>query len=249
MSILASRALILGATLFSLASASVFASGGDSPSKKPQAPVEFEFRGDAANGKTLSTSCAACHGADGNSMISAFPKLAGQHSKYIYKQLQDMHKQGGEKALRPVPEMSALVSSLTKDDMADLAAYFEQQKSTILGVDPELVALGEKIYRAGNKETNVPACTSCHQPDGSGLGLAGYPQLAGQYPSYTTKQLKAFRAAGRDDLDADYRVNDGEAMIMRMAAKGLSDKEIQAVSAYVSGLMSNEQKKLSMEKQ
>jgi cytochrome c553 len=159
-----------------------------------------------------------------------------------------MHKPEDGNALRPVPEMEAIVSGLSNQDKADLAAYFETQTSSIIGADPKLVGLGEQIYRSGNKKTNVPACTSCHQPDGAGLGLAGYPQLAGQFPAYTAKQLKAFRAAGREDLDAEYRVNDGESMTMRMSAKGLTDKEIQAVSAYVGGLMSKQQKKLSMEK-
>ena len=125
MSILASRALILGATLFSLASASVFASGGsETHSNKPQAPVKFEYRGDAAKGKELSTTCAACHGADGNSMISAFPKIAGQNARYIYKQLQDMQEQKGKKALRPVLEMTAIVANLSNQDK-EKYSFFE----------------------------------------------------------------------------------------------------------------------------
>lgn len=211
------------------------------PEKKPTEPVEFEYRGDVTKGETLAAQCTACHGPNGQSMVPNFPKIAGQHARYTYKQLQDMRLQdSGEnegEALRLVPEMTAIVAALSDQDMADLAAYFELQQSTIEGANPELVELGEKIYRAGNSETGVPACIACHQPDGSGLGLAGYPKLSGQYTEYTSKQLKAFRAAGREDLDVPYRVNDGETMQMRLAAKPMSDKEILAVSEYISGLM------------
>ena len=241
MSNFTSRALFFGAALVALASPLTYAAGDTHKSSEP-APTQFEYRGDADNGKKLSTTCAACHGGDGNSMISAFPKLAGQHASYIYKQLQDMRKPKDGEAARPVMEMSAIVSSLSDQDMADLASYFETQKSTVVGVNPDLISLGETIYRSGNIDTNVPACTSCHQPDGAGVGLAKYPSLAGQFPEYTTKQLKAFRAAGREDLDATYRTNDGASMVMRLSAKGLSDKEIQAVSAYVGALMSKAEK-------
>ena len=156
----------------------------------------------------------------------------------IYKQLQNM-RGSEEEAARYVPQMSAIVAGLSNQDMADLAAYFEQQTGTVEGAQPELLELGEQIYRHGMAETGVPACTSCHQPDGAGVGLSGYPKLAGQYAQYTTQQLQGFRAAARDDLNAPYyRKNDGETMIMRLSAKGLTDKQILAVSEYVSGLMS-----------
>lgn len=235
-----SQTLLFGATFCALLPGLAFASsaGGAALPEKPTEPVSFDYRGDAENGKTLSVTCGACHGQDGNSMVSAFPKLAGQHARYTYKQLQDMRtpENGGE-ALRPVPEMTGIVAGLSDQDMADLAAYYETLEGSVEGADPELIALGEKIYRAGNAQSNVPACTACHQPDGAGLGLAGYPQLAGQHPDYTAAQLMAFRAAAREDINAKYRVNDGATMQMQLSAKGMTDKEILAVSAYISGLM------------
>ncbi len=229
MQTLISRTIVFGTILCGL---SGYAAAETAPKHEEAAPVKFEYRGDAEQGKAKSAVCGACHGVDGNSMIPAFPKLAGQNARYIYKQMHDI-KSGA----REVPEMMGIVAGLSDQDMADLAAYFEQQESTVEGADPELAALGEKIFRAGKEDSNVPACTACHQPDGAGLGLAGYPKLSGQHPDYTAKQLRAFRAAAREDIDAKYRTNDGEAMIMRMATKGLSDKEILALSAYVSGLM------------
>lgn len=234
-----SKTLLVSATLFALIPGLVHASSasGKLP-EKPKEPVKFDYRGDAENGKALSVTCGACHGQDGNSMVSAFPKIAGQHARYTYKQLQDMKaSDDGEDALRPVPEMMGIVAGLSNQDMADLAAYYETLSGSVEGADPELIALGEKIYRSGNVDSQVPACTACHQPDGAGLGLAGYPQLAGQHQDYTAKQLMAFRAAAREDINAQYRINDGDTMQMRLSAKGMTDKEIIAVSAYLSGLM------------
>jgi len=199
-------------------------------------PAEFDYRGDAKKGEAAANVCAACHAKDGNSAVSTFPKLAGQHARYTYKQLNDMKAKDGEEPARPVAQMAGIVANMSKAQMADLAAYFEEQSTTVEGADPDLIELGETIYRSGNPETQVPACTGCHQPDGSGLGLAGYPQLAGQHSDYTVKQLMAFRAAAREDINAEYRTNDGETMQMRLSAEHLSDKEILAVSAYISGL-------------
>lgn len=223
--------------LLGLLSTTLFASGSSATLEKPTKPVEFEYRGDAVNGKTLATQCIACHGQDGNSMVPSFPKIAGQHARYTYKQLNDMSiPKKGHEALRPVPEMEAIVAGLSKQDMADLAAYFETTTGVTEGADPELAIKGEKIYRAGIADSKVPACIGCHQPDGSGLGLAGYPKLSGQHAAYTAAQLRAFRAAARDDIGVKHRINDGATMPMRLSAKGLSDKEILELSAYISGL-------------
>ncbi len=203
------------------------------PAVKPAS----EPMGDLKQGESKAAVCVACHGNQGNSTISSFPKLSGQSEKYLYKQLKDMKLPQDNPHARIVPEMTAIVSSMDDTTMKDLATYFAAQTTTLEGVDPELKALGEKIYRSGNKETGVPACIACHGATGQGVPEAGFPALSGQHAAYTEAQLKAFRAAGREDLNAPkYRTNDGETMMMRKAVKGLSDKEIQAVSNYVSGL-------------
>ena len=71
----------------------------------------------AADGAALTASCAACHGADGNSLAPAFPKLAGQHEKYLLKQLQDI-KSGA----RNVPTMAGQLDAASDDDLAAMAA-------------------------------------------------------------------------------------------------------------------------------
>jgi cytochrome c553 len=188
-------------------------------------------KGDAAAGKGKSMLCAACHGADGNSAMAVFPSIAGQGEAYFVKQLQDMRR-----GLRVVPEMAGIVAGLSEQDMRDLAAHFSSQTMKIGAADPELVELGREIYRAGNAQTGVPACAACHGATGQGMPTAGYPALAGQHADYIAKQLKAFRAAGRDDEAGARRVNDGETRMMRSTAAALSDREIKAVSSYINGL-------------
>jgi cytochrome c553 len=83
--------------------------------------------GDAASGKQKSQACAACHGAEGNApTMPDFPRLAGQHYDYLLKTLRD-YKSGARKN----PIMGGQVSGLSAQDMADLAAYFSDQKGTL----------------------------------------------------------------------------------------------------------------------
>lgn len=187
--------------------------------------------GDADAGKTKSAACAGCHGADGNSAAPSFPKIAGQNAKYLLKQLKDY--QSGE---RQNGMMSGMVAGKSDQDLEDLAAYFASQTPSLGTAKKELVELGEKIYRGGNPETGVAACTACHGPKGEGVALAGFPSLSGQHADYIASQLKAFRAAGRGDYEGAKRTNDGETKMMREIAARLTDAEIEAVSSYASGL-------------
>jgi len=181
------------------------------------------LRGDLAKGRPIAeTVCAACHGPDGNSSIPVNPSLAGQHPGYLYKQLADF-KTGRRKNAA----MSAMVANLSDDDLRNLAAYFASQK-TITGTakDRAMVAAGQRLYRGGNSETGVPACSGCHSPDGAGIP-SQYPRLAGQHGDYTVAQLQSFRSGDRD--------NDPNAM-MRTIASRLNDKDMAAVAQYITGL-------------
>jgi len=184
--------------------------------------------GDAANGKELSVTCSACHGADGNSAAPTFPKLAGLGEKYLLKQMTDIRD-----GARPVPTMVGQVDNMSDQQLADLAAFYASQARSGGQANPDLVALGEKVYRAGVAERNVAACTACHSPNGKGNAPAGFPALAGQHADYIAAQLKAYRKGYEDEAG---RTNDGDTMIMRTTAFGLSDKEIEAVASYASGL-------------
>lgn len=187
--------------------------------------------GDAAAGKAKAETCVMCHGANGDSSVATFPKIAGQHARYAFKQLQDM--KSGE---RPVDEMVAIIADLNDQDFADLAAYYAEQTSSVGAVDPEQKALGEAIYRGGIADRAVPACIACHGPKADGMAAAGFPALSGQHSGYTASQLAAFRAAARGDEQSKHRVNDGDSMMMRAAVKQMTDAEIKAVSSYISGL-------------
>lgn len=185
-------------------------------------------KGDPGKAQQIVTQvCAACHGADGNSMIPANPVLASQHADYTFKQLTNFKADGGKPAERPSPVMSAMVANLAREDMANLAAYFNaQQAKPRTAHDPELTKLGEGIYRGGIMRKGVAACASCHSPNGSGLP-AQFPRLAGQHAQYTVEELKSFRAGER--------ANDPNRM-MRLVAQKLSDREITAVAQYIEGL-------------
>ena len=179
-------------------------------------------QGNTAAGQTKAALCATCHGPEGNSELAINPKLAGQNAAYITKQLKD-YKAG----VRSNPTMSAMVLNLSEEDMEDIAAWYSSQQVTLQGADPEIVELGESLYRAGNKELAVPACSACHSPTGRGNAPAGFPSLGGQHAEYTLEQLKNFRAGVRQ--------NDGNSM-MRAVVERLTDRELEALASYVSGL-------------
>ncbi|MEH6580674.1 MAG: c-type cytochrome [Halioglobus sp.] len=190
--------------------------------------ADAPMSGDAAAGESQSAGCSACHGADGNSAVPSFPKLAGQGERYLQKQMRDIRD-----GSRPVPTMAGQLDGKSDQDLADIAAFYASQAASGGKTDPELLALGEKVYRAGVPERNVAACTACHSPTGKGNAPAGFPALAGQHAEYTATQLTMYRKGYEDETG---RTNDGDAKIMRTTAFGLSDKEIQAVSSYIAGL-------------
>ncbi|MEX0739245.1 MAG: c-type cytochrome [Pseudohongiella sp.] len=180
-------------------------------------------QGDAAAGEGKVAVCAACHGADGNSDLGSNPKLAGQGERYTLKQLRDI-KSGA----REVPLMTGLLDNMDDQDLMDIAAFYAEQEITLEGADPDLVPLGQQIYRAGITDLGVAACSACHAPTGNGMAQAGFPSLGGQHAEYIETQMKAFRSGARD--------NDGDSAPMRIVAERLTDAEIEALASYVSGL-------------
>jgi cytochrome c553 len=183
-----------------------------------------QAEGDAAAGESKVAVCLACHGPNGNSIVPTWPKLAGQHAEYIYKQLMDF-KSGA----RVNEQMSPQVLTLNEQDFADIAAYYASQQQTpgAGATDTEQAELGELVYRGGNPSTGLPACTGCHGPAGTGLGAARFPRIAGQHAQYVESTLRHFRAGER--------ANDPNGM-MRDVAGRMSDAEIAAVSLYIQGL-------------
>jgi cytochrome c553 len=150
------------------------------------------------------------------------PKLGGQGERYLLKQLHEIKAD-----LRKVPLMAGFVAAMSEQDMADLAAYFASLQAPTGAAEKSKVALGEKLYRAGDAKLGVAACSACHSPDGKGVASAGFPALSGQDTPYVEVQLKAFRSGDRNNDQSD---------VMRMVTARLNDKEIAALASYVSGL-------------
>ncbi len=182
--------------------------------------------GDTAAGKTKATTCTACHGPDGNSINPEWPSLAGQNERYLATQIMDF--QAGE--TRKNVMMEPMIANLTDQDVADIAAYYASLPRRGLFADEEQLEMirdGEKLYRGGNQDKGIAACMGCHGPAGNGNSLAGFPSVGNQHAKYTAMQLRAFRSGER--------MNDLNAM-MRDVSERLTDYEIDAVSAYLSGL-------------
>jgi len=175
---------------------------------------------DLAKGEASFVSCAACHAADGNSVIPVNPKLAQQHPEYLVKQLQEFKAGKRANAI-----MNGMAAPLSDEDMKNIAYWVGSKKSTPgVEADKASVALGERIYKGGIAERKVPACAGCHSPTGAGIP-AQYPRLSGQHAEYAVAQLIAFRDG--------VRANSAQ---MTQIAATLNDREIKALADYVAGL-------------
>lgn len=164
--------------------------------------------------------CAACHSPDGNSLIPVNPKLAQQHPEYLIKQLSEFKAGKRENAV-----MTGMAAALSDDDMKNISYWLATKKATPgAAKEKELVLLGEKIYRGGIADRQIPACAGCHSPNGAGIP-AQYPRLSGQHAEYSVAQLTAFRDGVRKN-----------SLQMNQVAAKLNDREIKAVSDYIAGL-------------
>lgn len=176
-------------------------------------------KGNAKAGQTKAATCAACHGADGNSTVGMFPRLAGQSAAYIYEQLQ--HFKNGT---RKNPIMKGMASRLSDQDMRDLAAWFSSQTPSFGATNPKIVNKARALYLGGRKADKLPACAGCHGPRGAGQPAAAFPRIGGQHAQYVAKQLHAFKDGSRKGVPMNY------------IASKLSDQDIQLLASYVQGL-------------
>jgi cytochrome c553 len=164
--------------------------------------------------------CSSCHGADGNSGAPLYPKLSQQHPEYLAKQLAEFKSGKRANAI-----MSGLAAGLSDDDMRNVAAYLSSTKAKPgFAKDKELATLGEKIYRGGIADRQIPACAGCHSPTGAGIP-SQYPRLSGQHADYTVSQLTQFRDGVRKN-----------SLQMNQVAAKLNDREIKALADYMAGL-------------
>jgi cytochrome c553 len=164
--------------------------------------------------------CAACHAPDGNSVVPVNPKLAQQHPAYLLKQLQEF-----KSGKRANPVMTGMAATLSDADMRNIVYWLNSRTAKPgFAKDKELVTLGERIYRGGIADRQVPACAGCHSPNGAGIP-AQFPRLSGQHADYAVAQLTAFRDGVRNN-----------SLQMTQVAAKMNDREIRAVADYVAGL-------------
>ncbi len=178
-------------------------------------------KADPAKGEATATSvCAACHSVDGSRGSPANPILQGQHPQYLTKQLLEFKSGKRANAI-----MKGFASALSEDDMKNVSAFYATKKAKPgAAKDKDLALLGQKIYRGGIADRDIPACSGCHNPTGAGIP-AQYPSLAGQHADYTAAQLTAFRDGLRQNSP----------QMTGIAAK-LNDREIKALAEYMAGL-------------
>lgn len=207
-------AFLLSGFLLTSAALNAVANVGNQEAKAPAKP-------DLLKGQAISTQvCAACHTADGSRGAPANPIIQGQHAEYLAKQLTEF-----KSGVRNNAIMKGMAATLSDEDIKNVAAFYaSKQAKPGFAKNKDTVQLGEKIYRGGIADRSIPACASCHSPNGAGLPVQ-YPRLAGQHSDYTEAQLTAFRAGTRTN----------NAQMTGVAAK-MNDREIKAVSDYIAGL-------------
>ena len=182
----------------------------------PAAPVTAEV----IAGKSKSATCAACHGADGNSPVAIYPKLAGQSAGYIVKQLQEF-----KTGTRKDPVMAPMAAALSEQDMLEIASYFAAQKVAV--ADLAGSDIGQKLYFGGNVKRKITACVACHGVNGKGMNKAGFPTIAGQNEAYLKAQLMKFKKGERN--------NDYNTMMQSVASK-LSVNDIDELAKYMAAM-------------
>jgi len=195
--------------------------------------------GDPKKGQAKAGACAACHGLDGNPATPAYPRLAGMPERYVAQQLALFKSQQRTTGMAAV--MYPIAQVLTAQDMRDLGAWFQTQKSGAGIADDTAIAtgpnagkkyyeIGETLFRGGDKARGIPACMACHGGAGQGNPGPAYPALAGQQADYAKRRLEEYRTG--TGAPATYK----NFHIMASIASKLTDEEIGSLSSYIQGL-------------
>jgi len=171
--------------------------------------------------------CGYCHEYDGNSIMPGFPRLAGQTSEYIAKQLRDF------RAGKRHGQMQATAELLSDEDIQDVAGYFSSQPVIVRSAErlpSSQSRIAKQLVQQGDADRNIPACVSCHHQNVEGLKT--FPRLAGQHQDYLFTQLMAFKTGKRDND------HDGQ---MRKISRALTEQEMQILARYLASLISSDQ--------
>jgi cytochrome c553 len=171
--------------------------------------------------------CGLCHGLDGVSRMSKFPRLAGQKAAYIEKQLHDFRD---GRRVNDGGQMNAIVTEFGDDKLREAADYFAS-----LAPPPPIPAdaagsdqhIARRLFREGDASRGIPPCAECHLPGAARAPSVEAPYLSAQHPDYIVKQLQDFSAGERENDPAG-----GMAGI----AKALSAKEIAALALFLAAM-------------
>lgn len=182
--------------------------------------------GDAAKGEAKAQMCIGCHGIVGYQAsfpeVYKVPMISGQSAKYIAAAL-TAYKNGD----RRHPTMRAIATSLSEQDINDIAAYYEASGKE------EAKAMPGKLSKEPNQQVaglmTKAACTSCHGPSLSKPIDPSYPKIAGQHSDYLFVALKAYKTENNPSVGRSNGV-------MGAIAKQFSNAELKALAAYVGSL-------------
>jgi cytochrome c553 len=176
----------------------------------------LQLKGDPERGKTVFTACWDCHRKDASGRANGvFPRLSGQYASVLIKQLSDIR---GNR--RNNPSMQPMVMTLSRADIADVAAYLQSLPiSPANGKGP-----GSSVN--GGKQLYDRDCAACHGGSGEGEAAKFYPMVAAQHYQYLLREVVSIRAGERGNSDP----------VMVKAVKDYSQADIEAVADYMSRL-------------
>ncbi len=182
---------------------------------------------DANAGQKKATMCIGCHGIPGYQAsfpeIHKVPMISGQNAKFIAAALAAYKK--GE---RKHPTMKAIAASLSDQDMADLAAFYEKH------VKVESVKTVADTPAAG-PSADVAAllakgnCVACHGANFNQPIDGAYPKIAGQHADYLYVALKAYQIEGNPQLGRGNPIMAGQVKPFKLA-------DLKAMAAYIGSL-------------
>lgn len=187
-----------------------------------------DIKGDAAVGNKKNALCVGCHGIKGYHIgfpeVHQVPKISGQGAGYIRSALH-AYKSGDRKH----PSMRTLASSLSEQDIADLAAYYESTGTgaTLPLRAPEGSAKAAELVTKGG-------CVSCHGANFSKPIDPAYPKIAGQHSDYLYVALRSYKTTDKPMIGRGHPVMGG-------IAKQFSNADLKVLADYVGGLPSEMQ--------
>jgi cytochrome c553 len=185
---------------------------------------------DAKAGEKKAAMCIGCHGIPGYQAsfpeVHKVPMISGQNAKYIGAALA-AYKKGDRKH----PTMRAIATTLTDQDMADLAAFYE-----VSGADAATAASADAAPKEPAPQVaellKKANCSSCHGANFNKPIDPSYPKIAGQHSDYLYVALKSYQ----NDKGAQVGRNNA---IMAGMAKQYTLAELKLMSKYIGSLDGN----------